>query len=68
MASVREDALNPVKTWYPGKKDAGGHEVRVSGQVGEYPLRGRGRRRNEEFKEVVPGKGSTFGRKINKII
>ena len=43
MASVREDA--------PGKKDSGGDEAGVGGQIGEHPLRGR--------REGI-GRGSTF--------
>jgi hypothetical protein len=35
MASVGEDA--------PGKKDSGGDEAGVGGQIGEHPLRGEGR-------------------------
>jgi hypothetical protein len=50
----------------PGKRDAGGGEMGVGGQVGEYPLRGGGN--GEKNSGGKDPEGITFGMSINIII
>ena len=60
LASVGEDVLK-WKFDAPGKRDAGGCEVRVDRLVWEHPLRGGGGVGVKNSREGGPGMGAHFG-------